>query len=89
MALVLAVALLIVEADMPRRKSPAPQADPAAAALLQTLNPHAAGIDLSDDEHWVCVPEGSVPPAVSRCRDGLPGHVRVGRDGECGRRAAT
>lgn len=81
MALVLAVALLIVETDMPRRKSPAPQADPTRDALLQTLNPHAAGIDLSDDEHWVCVPEGAVPATSVRGRDSLPGHVR--RFGAC------
>src|SRR5439155_682790 len=54
-ALVLAVALLIVEADMPRRKSLVPPLDPARDALLQTRNLHAADIELSDDEHWVCV----------------------------------
>ena len=81
MALVLAVALLILEADMPRRKSPVPKPDPATDALLQTLNPHAAGIDLSDDEHWVCVPEGSVPTTPRQGHDSLPEHVR--RFGAC------
>jgi transposase len=81
MALVLAVALLILEADMPRRKSPAPKTDPAAAVLLTTLNPHAAGIDVSAGEHWVCVPAGSVPDPTPRRRDQLPGHVR--RFGAC------
>jgi transposase len=76
MALVLAVALLIVEADMASRKSPARQADQATAALLQTLHPHAAGIDIGAEEHWVCVPEGSVPASAPRGRDQLPGHVR-------------
>lgn len=84
MALVLAVAcsLLIVEADMPRRKPPATKTDRAAEALLATLHPHAAGIDLGADEHWVCVPEGSVPdrPHGPR-REQLPGHVR--RFGTC------
>jgi transposase len=84
MALVLAVAcsLLIVEADMPRRQSPATKTDRAAEALLATLHPHAAGIDLGADEHWVCVPEGSVPdcPHGPR-REQLPGHVR--RFGTC------
>jgi transposase len=75
------VALLIVEADMPRRKSPAPKVDQATAALLQTLNPHAAGIDLSDDEHWVCVPEGAVSAAPPPPHDSLPSHVR--RFGAC------
>ena len=51
MALVLAVALLVVEADMPRRKSQTVQPqpawiDPSTLCLVQTLNPHAAGIDL-------------------------------------------
>jgi transposase len=79
MALVLTVAysLLIVEAHMPRRKSPAPNSDPAAAALLQTLHPHAAGIDLGANEHWVAVPEGSVPNrSHGPQRQRLPGHVR-------------
>jgi transposase len=84
MALVLTVAysLLIVEADMARRKSPASKTDPCAAALLKTLNPHAAGIDLGANEHWVAVPEGSVPdrPHGPR-REQLPGHVR--RFGTC------
>lgn len=83
MALVLAVALalLIVEADMPRRKSPTAKTDPSTQALLDTLNPHAAGIDLSDDEHWVCVPEGSVPDKPSRREGELPSRVR--RFGAC------
>jgi transposase len=81
MALVLAVALLIVEADVPRRKSSSPKPDPATAALLQTLNPHAAGIDLSSDEHWVCVPEGAVPEPPPRGPDQLPPRVR--RFGAC------
>jgi len=81
MALVLAVALLIVEVDMPRRKSCAPQADQASAALLQTLNPHAAGIDISAAEHWVAVPEGAVPEPPRRRRGQLPNRVR--RFGAC------
>jgi transposase len=86
MALVLAVALLIVEADMPRRKSaPAkPQSvlfDPATQILLQTLNAHAAGIDIGADEHWVAVPEGAVPELPRRRQDQLPSRVR--RFGTC------
>src|SRR5438128_2027397 len=41
---------------MPRRKSPSLPPDPATAALLQTLNPHAAGIDVGATDLWVCVP---------------------------------
>ena len=81
MALVLAVALLIVEADMPRRKPSPRQTDPSTEALLKTLNPHAAGIDLSSAEHWVAVPQGSVPDQPHRRRGGLPSHVR--RFGAC------
>jgi transposase len=91
MALVLAVALLIVEADVSHRKSlpgqPKPAEpklnllDPSTLSLVQTLNPHAAGIDLSDDEHWVAVPEGSVPDRPQRQRDQLPSRVR--RFGTC------
>jgi transposase len=47
---------------MPRRKTTPRKADPAAEALLKTLHPHAAGIDVGAAELWVCVPAGSVPP---------------------------
>jgi transposase len=81
MALVLAVALslLIVEADMPIRKpsvvSPIATADRSLRTLLNTLHPHAAGIDVGSAEHLVCVPEGSlpVPPDAPA---GLLAHVR-------------
>jgi transposase len=81
MALVLAVALLIVEADVPHRKSSPHQPDPSTQALLKTLNPHAAGIDLGSNEHWVAVPQGAVPDQPQRCGDGLPS--RVHRFGTC------
>jgi transposase len=62
---------------MPRRKSPSSPPDPATDALLQTLHPHAAGIDVGATEFWVCVPPSAVAslsalsvPAV------LPPHVR-------------
>jgi transposase len=64
MALVRTVlALLIVEDAMPRRKTPT--SDAATRALLQTLHPHAAGIDIGAAEIWVCVPAGAVPPATT------------------------
>src|SRR5262249_8125185 len=79
LAPVLAVAgsLPIVEADMPRRKSQPAKSDRAAEALMNSLHPHAAGIDLGAREHWVCVPRGSVPerPHGPR-REPLPGHVQ-------------
>jgi transposase len=53
---------------MPRRQSPSAPPDPAAAALLQTLNPHAAGIDVGAAALW-----GYVPPSAPTV---LPLHVR-------------
>src|SRR4051812_5825815 len=41
---------------------------------MAVLNPHAAGIDVHSDMHMVCVPPGTVPPAVSD--GGLPPNVR-------------
>lgn len=64
MALVLTavLALLIFEDAMPPRKTPVAQPHHA-DALLKTLHPHAAGIDVGAAEMWVAVPPGSVPPA--------------------------
>ena len=62
---------------MPRRKSPSLPPDPATAALLQTLNPHAAGIDVGATELWVCVPPSAVAaPAASSGLAVLPPYVR-------------
>jgi transposase len=63
MALVLAavLALLIVEDAMPRHKTSSRNSDRATEALLRTLNPHAAGIDIGAGEMWVAVPPGCVP----------------------------
>jgi transposase len=59
---------------MPRRKPSPSRPDAATEALLQTLHPHAAGIDIGATELWVCVPPGAVvfqsPSAL------LPAHVR-------------
>ena len=40
----------MLEDAMPRRKSASAPPDPATAALLQPLNPHAAGIDIGATE---------------------------------------
>src|SRR5262245_55437622 len=40
----------MLEDVMPRRKSALSRPDPAVAALLQTLHPHAAGIDIGATE---------------------------------------
>src|SRR5882672_763507 len=69
MALVFAVVLglLILEVARSRRKPNPTSPDPASLALLHTLHPHAAGIDVGAAELWVCVPPGAVsiprPPA--------------------------
>ena len=75
MALVLAavLALPIVEIAMPARKSPV-TTDPAALALLQTLHPHATGIDVGAAEMMVCVPAGS--GAGAAVAGALPANVR-------------
>jgi transposase len=64
---------------MPRRKPALSRPDPATAALLQTLNPHAAGIDIGATELWVCVPPSAVASpllAVPGVPPALPPHVR-------------
>lgn len=62
---------------MPRRKSASSRPDPATAALLQTLNPHAAGIDIGATELWVCVPPSAgASPAAPGAPAVLPPHVR-------------
>lgn len=38
------------------------------AASVPVVNRHAAGIDVSSVEHWVCVPEDSVPKGESNVR---------------------
>lgn len=38
------------------------------AASMPVVNPHAAGIDVGSTEHWVCVPEDSVPEGQSNVR---------------------
>src|SRR4029079_17585330 len=55
------LALLLVEDAMPRRQSTPRTADPAAEALLKTLHPHAAGIDVGARDLWLAVPPAAVP----------------------------
>jgi transposase len=38
------------------------------AASMPLINPHAAGIDVGSVEHWVCVPEDSVPEGQDNVR---------------------
>jgi transposase len=74
LALAVALSLLILETDVPTRKTQ--KSDPAFSSLLQTLNPHAAGIDVGAREMWVAVPDGSVPQRTSGRSDDLPSRVR-------------
>ena len=51
---------------------------PAPAPELTQVNPHAAGIDIHADEHWVGVPPGSAPPSPPAAPPSkLPAHVRT------------
>ena len=63
---------------MPRRKPTSSRPDPATAALLQTLNPQAAGIDIGAPELWGWVPPSAVtaPAAPSAPAVLAPPHVR-------------
>lgn len=63
---------------MSRRKPKLSRSDPAAQALLETLNPHAAGIDVGATELWVAVLPGSVPPQAqaSDIPTAVPANVR-------------
>jgi hypothetical protein len=43
---------------------------------LRVTHPHAAGIDVHADIHWVAVPPGDAPPPDSNHPPNLPAHVR-------------
>ena len=63
----------ILEDVMPRRKPASSQPDPAPAALLQPLTPHAAGIAIGATELGVCVPPSAVAsPAAPSAPAVLP-----------------
>jgi len=50
----------------PRPPTPPPPQPPALTGPLQVFNPHAAGIDIGEAEHWVAVPPGGDPQPVRR-----------------------
>jgi transposase len=69
----------ILEDIMSKRKTAWPRFDPITTALLQTLHPHAAGLDLGATELWVCVPPGAVSsslPSGTGASVTLPPNVR-------------
>ncbi len=57
----------------PRRRQPA---GPVLSDSLRVTNPHAAGIDIHQAEHWVAVPPGSAPLPPKDHPPNLPAHVR-------------
>jgi hypothetical protein len=59
---------------MSRRKPKPTSPAPARFALLPTLPPHAAGLDVGAAEWWVCGPPGAV--AVPHPPGTLPAPVR-------------
>ena len=77
--LAVVLGLRLLEVARSQRKPHPTSPDPARLALLHTLHPPAAGLDVGAAELWVCVPPGAVavphPPAV------LPAHGR--RFGAC------
>src|SRR5215467_5416292 len=46
------------------------------AEPLRVTHPHAAGIDVHADVHWVAVPPGAAPPPSPDHPPHLPPHVR-------------
>src|SRR5215467_13369424 len=49
---------------------------PSAPARLRVMNPHAAGIDVHANVHWVAVPAEDAPPPPADHSPNLPAHVR-------------
>jgi transposase len=61
--------------DLVQALTPRPQS--AAQALLETLNPHAAGLDIGTRDIGVCFPPASpLPPPPPDHPESLPAHVR-------------
>ena len=50
----------------PRPSTPPPPPPPARPGPLQVFNPHAAGIDIGEAEHWVAVPPDRAPQPIRR-----------------------
>jgi transposase len=50
----------------PRPPAPTLPQSPVLSEALQVFNPHAAGVDIGEAEHWVAVPPGRDPQPVRR-----------------------
>jgi hypothetical protein len=57
------------------RRQPKHPRPPRTAGALRITHPHAAGIDVHADVHWVAVPPEDAPPAPAN----LPAHTRLAR----------
>jgi transposase len=55
---------------------PSKPARPSPSRRLRVTNPHAAGIDVHSDVHWVAVPPEHAPPLPSDHPSNLPANVR-------------
>jgi transposase len=64
------------EAAMTPRKTKTLRMPPQPAEPLHVINPHAAGIDVHSDQHWVAVPAQAAPPPSADHPPNLPPHVR-------------
>jgi len=56
--------------------SPKKRRSPTARQRLCVMHPHAAGIDVHAEVHWVAVPPGDAPPPSPDHPSNLPAHVR-------------
>ena len=57
-------------------RSPKKRRSPTARQRLCVMHPHAAGIDVHAEVHWVAVPPGDAPPPSPDHPSNLPAHVR-------------
>jgi transposase len=65
-----------LEITMTPRRTKNLRKPPSPAEPLTQIHPHAAGIDVHLDEHWVAVPPDSATPPSADLPSNLPPHVR-------------
>jgi transposase len=49
---------------------------PPSPDVLHVMHPHAAGIDIHSNAHWVAIPPEDAPPSPANHPPNLPAHVR-------------